>query len=100
MINDSINMMCVERDQAIDSFRIDDSYVELEGPVYKIVLDEGSYFVREGTWFEKDDSGEFQPDWSLTWIYKDKDNPEDCVYYEQDPKGTAVYNFLKSLRRD
>lgn len=99
MMDSSINMICVEGWQAADSFYIGDSNVVLEGPVYKLVLDEGSYYVREGTWFEEDDEGELQPDWSLTWIYKDKDNPEDYTYYEQDPRETAVYNFLKSLER-
>ena len=100
MNTDDFQLICVEADQAVDQIYIDDSLVELSGSVHKLILAGQSYFIREGTWFEKDDNGEFQPDWSLTWIYKDKDNPEDYVYYEQDPKDTAVYNFLKSLRRD
>ena len=94
---EDIDLICVEKDQAVDQIQIDGSLVELDGPVYKLFLKDSSYFVREGTWFEKDDNGEFQPDWSLTWIYEDKDYPENYIYYEQDPKDTAVYNFLRSL---
>lgn len=93
-----VNLICVGGGQVNDKFEIDDSLVELSGPVYRVIVSEHqSYFIREGTWFEKDESGEFQPDWSLTWIYKDEDDPKSYAYYEQSPKETAVYNFIKSL---
>lgn len=97
MDSSSFELIRVESDQAVDQIIIRESLVELAGPIYKLILSGESYFIREGTWLEKDDNGDFQPDWSLTWIYKDKDNPEDYVYYEQDPKDTAVYNFLKVI---
>ena len=51
---------------------------------------------------EPDETGEdvFEPDWNVTWLYRDKDNPEEYMYYEQDPIDTAVHNFLTNFKEN
>ena len=96
---DHLVRLCDDEDPV--EFSIDDSAVSLEGPVWQLtVSDENVYFVREGKWLELDEElGEFIPDWSLTWFYKDINNPEDYTYFEQDDLLTAVHNFLNSKKR-
>ena len=76
------------------SFPVDESFVELFGDIYMISLDQDIY-IREGTWFEKNDSGEWEPDWSLTWFYTDEDNPQDYLYFEQDGIEVSLHNFMR-----
>ena len=45
-----------------EGFYVDDSYVELCGSVWKMNVNEDDIFIREGTWFEKDEEGEWMPD--------------------------------------
>lgn len=81
------------------SFLIDDSYVELYGDVWELNVDGEKIYIREGTWFEKDYRGEWQPDWSLTWFYYSEDEPNEYLYFEQDGIEVSVYNFLKSFSK-
>lgn len=77
---------------------IDDSLVILYDPENTITVINGTkLYYREGVWCEKDETGEFMPDWSLTWFYTDKHNPEDYYYYEQDPPETAIHNLNNIL---
>ena len=81
-----------------DGFYVDDSYVELDGPIWKMNIEETDIYIREGTWFEQDETGEWMPDWSLTWFYVDPENPAEYLYFEQDDIQTAVHNFLHMYR--
>lgn len=76
---------------------VEDSLVILEGEIGKTTICGIELYYREGLWCEKDDDGEFMPDWDLTWFYFDKDNPSDFVYFEQDPPETAIYNLSRIL---
>ena len=91
-----------EREELYDStsFEIDDSIVCLEGEEVEVTVCGEKTYYREGTWCEKNDDGDFEPDWSLTWFYKDKDNPQDYFYYEQDPPETAIYNLRNILSQN
>ena len=78
-------------------FTFDDSYVELYNSVWKFELKGNEIYVREGTWFEKDeDTCSFEPDWSLTWLYTDENDPSDYLYYESDGVEVSIYNFIRS----
>ena len=76
------------------TFELGDSLVELYSPVKVLNLDQTIY-VCEGTWYEKDEDGEFQPDWSLTWFFTDLEHPEDYLYFEQDDPDAALHNFMR-----
>lgn len=47
---------------------------------------------------ERNNAGEFEPDWGLTWFYENPDNPKDYFYYEQDPPGTAIHNLERIIK--
>ena len=79
-------------------FEVNGAQVVLEGPQAQITINGlGTVYVREGTWMEKGEDGEFYPDFSLTWFYKDEEHPEDYLYYEQDPPEVAVYNLTRAM---
>ena len=78
-------------------FEIDDSYVELFEPLWKLTYKDEDVFVREGIWCEKNEDGEFEADWSLTWFYMNEDDPTDYLYYESDGVEVSAYNLLRSL---
>ena len=81
--------------EGYESFYIDNSYVELYGNTWKLTIKDEVIYIREGTWFEQDEKGEWYADWSLSWFYIDEDDPSNYLYYEQDGVEVAVYNFLK-----
>lgn len=86
-----------EFDDSDVGFPIDDSYVELYGNVWELIINNEKIFIREGTWFEKDEDGEWQPDWSLSWFYYNEDDPSEYLYFEQDGVEVSTYNFLKAM---
>ena len=49
--------------------------------------------VRTGVWCEKDETGEFEPDWGLTLIHKTGDSPENYLYIEQGNIFSALNNY-------
>lgn len=68
------------------------------GPAWR-VTDKG-VIVMEGVYCNyNQETGEFDPDWALTLVYQDvpdeEFDPERYVYYEQDPPGTAIHNYLQ-----
>jgi len=75
------------------SFTIGDSMVELYGPEMRTPVNGETVYFREGSWLEKDENGEYYADWNLTWFYKDKEHPENYLYFEQDSWPTALYNM-------
>ena len=80
-------------------FEIDDSYVELYNSSWCFSYEGNDIFVREGVWFEKNDEGEFEPDWSLSWFYLDEDNPKEYLYFESDGPEVSIYNFIRTMER-
>ena len=80
-------------------FEVEESYVVLDGPVWAMEItkdgEEKTIYIREGTWCEKNDEGEFEPDWSLSWFYEDEENPANYLYFEQDGVEVATHNFLR-----
>ncbi len=57
----------------------------------------------EGTYCSFDEeTGECEPDWSLTLIYDnvpdDEFDVQKYVYFEQDPPETAIHNFLNIIQ--
>ena len=97
---ENFELQCIEREMAPDWIDVDDlSKVILEGPLWKLYFLDTSIFIREGTFcarYNDPETGEeiVEPDWDVTWFYRDKDCPEEHMYYEQDPIDTAVHNFL------
>ena len=78
-----------------EQFELDDALVVLSGPVGEFTVEgKEKLFIREGTWCEKDERDEWQPDWSLTWIYRDINDPSKWEYYEQDAMQIALHNYL------
>ena len=78
-------------------FEIDDSYVELYEPLWQMTINGEVVYIREGVWCEWDEDGYFEPDWSLTWFYKNKEHPEDHFYFEQDGIEVSIHNLLTIL---
>ena len=78
-------------------FEIEDSYVELYSPLWKFSYNGYDIFIREGTWYEKDDDGTWMADWSLSWFYMYEDDPQNYLYFEQDGPAVSTYNLLKQL---
>ncbi len=75
-------------------FEIDGSLVSLDIEEYEVTIGGNDLYYREGVWCERDeDTGEWMPDWDLTWFYKDPENPADYFYFEQDPPETAIHNL-------
>lgn len=71
------------------------------GPIYvltdlNLILVEGIYCNHNA----EDDS--YEPDWSLTLIYRGNDVSEidfnEYEYFEQDPPLTALHNYLNAIR--
>ncbi|MCR4745073.1 MAG: hypothetical protein K5894_07565 [Lachnospiraceae bacterium] len=76
---------------------MDESLVVLEGPEKTVNICGIEFFYREGFWCEKDDDGNYMPDWDLTWFYTDDEEPADYVYFEQDSPEVAIYNLTQLL---
>ena len=89
-----------EFDDSDVSFPINDSYVELYGNVWELIINNEKVFIREGTWFEKDEDGEWQPDWSLSWFYYNEDDPSEYLYFEQDGASAHTCSSNKKLIED
>jgi len=75
-------------------FEMDGSLVSLDIEEYEASINGDTLYYREGVWCERDEeTGEWMPDWDLTWFYKDPENPEEYFYFEQDPPETALHNL-------
>ena len=80
--------------EVIAEFPVDESFVTLYGPVVLVKGFEEDMYVAEGVWCEKDeDSGEYWPDWSLSWFWKAGERPEQHIYYEQDSIPVSLHNL-------
>lgn len=103
---ENFELQCVEKEMAPEWVDVDDlSKVILEGSLWKLNFLDTSVFIREGTFcarYNDPEAGEetVDPDWNVTWFYRDKDNPEEYMYYEQDPIDTAVHNFLTNFKEN
>ena len=77
---------------------LENSQVYLDGPTYLLQTEKGIVYYREGTWYEKDAlTGEFEPDFTVTWFYQDQNHPENYLYWESDTAASAVYNLTRAL---
>jgi len=77
--------------------------IVLNAPFWR-VKDKGIIFA-EGVYCNCDDkTGDLNPDWAVTVIYKDVDtdkfNPQDFVYFEQDPPSTAIHNYFRCISEE
>ena len=79
------------------AIRIGNSLVVLYGPQYRGSVNKTMLSYREGVWCEKTETGEWMPDWNLTWFWKTGDMPENYFYYEQDPPETALHNLMRTM---
>lgn len=74
-------------------FKFDNDLVELYTPIIKFGDERHTFYAAEGVYCIPDEEGGYMPDWSLTWIWSDLENPDEHVYFEQDPIETALHNF-------
>lgn len=78
---------------------IGDDAILLFGPVWH-VKDKGLFAV-EGTYCNYNkETGELEPDWSLTALYPDTEKEPDYnkfLYYEQSSPTTTIHNYLFSF---
>ena len=87
-----------EECQTYCGFEIDGSYVELFNSLWKFTYKDYDVFIREGVWCEMDEeTGDYLPDWSLSWFYMYEDDPENYLYFEQDGPEVSTYNLLRQL---
>ena len=78
--------------------RVGDGVILTYGDTYR-VTDKGVIFV-EGTYCNYDEeTGELEPDWSLTVLYEDVPDGDFDKYsflgYEQDAPAVAIHNFIR-----
>ena len=68
--------------------------VVIHKPFLEVHNDKDTFYVAEGTYFNKNEDDSFDADWSLTWVWLDKDHPEQWFYYEQDGILTTLHNLF------
>lgn len=84
--------------EVIAEFEVDGSLVTLYGPVVAVHGFENELYAAEGVWCEKDEeTGEFMPDWSLSWFWRADENPENYVYFEQDGIPVSLHNMTHMI---
>ena len=84
-----------------DVIQIDNSIVVINTPIWH-VTDRGVFFV-EGVWCEfNEDTGEYEPDWSVTLVYDDSKDFDlnNYDYYEQGTPTTAIHNYLHAKNQN
>ncbi len=75
------------------SFEIDGGMVELFGQEETVIINGEVVYYREGAWYEKDHNGDYMADFSLTWFYTDKNDPQNYLYYESDTPEVSIRNL-------
>jgi hypothetical protein len=75
----------------------DDYIIEIEE---EPALTEAGFDLYEGTFYQRYDDGEMYPDWSLTLLCKEGDNPHNYLYFEQDGPEITLHNYLNSTKRN
>lgn len=78
---------------------IEDNLVILNKPFLKVNTSNGTLYVAEGVWCEKNKDDEFYPDWALTWVWEDKEHPEKYLYFEQDGILISLYNLFNGDKK-
>ena len=74
------------------------TYAELLEDVLPLSLNPGITKINPlGLWMEKDENGDYAPDWDLTWFWKVGNSPEDYFYYEQDSFEVSLYNLINLI---
>lgn len=106
-LNYSFSVSLSELSDVLDSLYEDDGSDRDE---YEIPVDSESSIILDspsvqfpvlglesftGVWMQKDESGEYAPDWSLTLIHKTGAPFEDGYYIEQDDIPSAMHNYLQ-----
>ena len=76
------------------SFFVDDNLIVLIGSVLKVKSNSGDIFVSEGIFFTKNEAGDYEPDFSLTWVWADEKHPENYLYYESDGILVSLHNLF------
>lgn len=61
-------------------------------------LTKAGFDLYEGTYYQRYEDGEFYPDWSLTVICNQGDDPHNFFYYEQDGPEITLHNYLQAMR--
>ena len=79
---------------------IGDDVIYTNGPTY--VVEDMGITVVEGTYCNyNEETGEYEPDWSLTLIYNTTDaenlDYNDFTYFEQDPPAVSIHNYRHML---
>lgn len=75
-----------------------DGHITLEGPAF--LFESLGIVAVEGTMWVKYEDGQMTPDFSLTVLYREDDwngphfNPNEYLYWEQDPILCALHNYL------
>ena len=89
---------CMEDFEIRNDDEFGDDLVILSSPAWR-VKGKGLIFV-EGTYFSLQ-NGQYEPDWSITMIYKDVPDDEldlsNFIYFEQGGPSSAVHNCLTMM---
>ena len=85
-----------ESDMSVEevTFSLGESLVVLVPPFLKVKSPLGDIFVGTGLCCELDENNNYEPDWSLTWVWQNKDRPEDYLYYESSGILTSLHNLF------
>ena len=76
------------------NFKVDDNLIVLIGPTLKVKSNSGDIFVSEGVFFSENEAGDYEPDFSLTWVWANKEHPENYLYYESDGILISLHNLF------
>ena len=68
--------------------------VILYKPFLEFKNNSGTYYAADGIYCSHNDFGSFDADWSLTWIWENKEHPENYLYYEQDDILISLHNLF------
>ena len=74
-----------------EEFNIGNSHVILDD--IALVSNDYNLTIRIGMWCEKNDDGEWEPDWAFTLIHRTDESPENYLYLEQGGLFTTLHNF-------
>jgi hypothetical protein len=61
-----------------------------------LVSNEYDLTIRTGVWCEKNDEGEWEPDWAFTLLHRTSESPEQYLYLEQDGIEITLRNYANA----